>query len=63
MLPVRWLAGFTKVTLAKGESRDVTITLPPTAWRYYDDTAHRWKRLPGNPVVEVGQSSRILLLR
>lgn len=63
MLPVRWLAGFTKVTLAKGESRDVTITLPPTAWRYYDDTAHRWSRLPGNPVVEVGQSSRILLLR
>ena len=63
MLPVRWLAGFTKVTLAKGESRDITITLPPTAWRYYDDTAHRWKRLPGNPVVEVGQSSRILLLR
>lgn len=63
MLPVRWLAGFTKVTLAKGESRDVTITLPPTAWRYYDDTAHRWKRLPRNPVVEVGQSSRILLLR
>ena len=63
MLPVRWLAGFTKVTLAKGESRDVTITLPPTAWRYYDDTSHRWKRLPGNPVVEVGQSSRILLLR
>jgi beta-glucosidase len=63
MLPVRWLAGFTKVTLAKGESRDVTITLPPTTWRYYDDTSHRWKRLPGNPVVEVGQSSRILLLR
>jgi beta-glucosidase len=63
MLPVRWLAGFTKVTLAKGESRDVSITLPPTAWRYYDDTSHRWKRLPGNPVVEVGQSSRILLLR
>ncbi|MFM7189062.1 MAG: beta-glucosidase [Armatimonadota bacterium] len=63
MLPVRWLAGFSKVTLAKGESRDVTITLPPTAWRYYDDTAHRWQRLPGNPVVEVGQSSRILLLR
>ena len=63
MLPVRWLAGFTKVTLAKGESRDVTITLPPTAWRYYDDISHRWKRLPGNPVVEVGQSSRILLLR
>ena len=63
MLPVRWLAGFTKVTLAKGESRDVTITLPPTTWRYYDDTSHGWKRLPGNPVVEVGQSSRILLLR
>ena len=63
MLPVRWLAGFTKVTLAKGESRDVTITLPPTTWRYYDDTSHRWKRLPGNPIVEVGQSSRILLLR
>ena len=63
MLPVRWLSGFTKVTLAKGESRDVTITLPPTAWRYFDDTAHMWKRLPGNPVVEIGQSSRILLLR
>ena len=63
MLPVRWLAGFTKVTLAKGESRDVSITLPPTTWRYYDDTSHRWKRLPGNPIVEVGQSSRILLLR
>jgi len=63
MLPVRWLAGFTKVTLAKGESRDVTITLPPTTWRYYEDTSHGWKRLPGNPVVEVGQSSRILLLR
>ena len=63
MLPVRWLAGFTKVTLDKGQRQDVTITIPPTAWRYYDDTSHGWKRLPGNPVVEVGQSSRILLLR
>ena len=62
-LPLRWLAGFKRVTLKAGESRRIRIFVPASVWRYYDIQTHAWKRLPGRPFFHVGASSRMLFLK
>ncbi|WP_199856701.1 glycoside hydrolase family 3 C-terminal domain-containing protein [Nocardia suismassiliense] len=52
--PVRWLAGFTAVTLAPGDSRTVPITLPERAFQHW--TAAGWATEPGAFTVQVGTS-------
>lgn len=52
--PVRWLAGFTAVTLAPGESRTVSITLPDRAFQHWGPGG--WETEPGEFTVRVGTS-------
>ena len=45
--PEKELKGFAKVTLAPGETRDVTITIGKDALSYFDADAHAWVAEPG----------------
>ncbi|MFI6363154.1 beta-glucosidase [Nocardia sp. NPDC050630] len=52
--PVRWLAGFTAVTLAPGESRTVAIPLPERAFQHWGPAG--WETEPGEFTAQVGTS-------
>ncbi len=54
--PVKELKGFSKVLLAPGETKNVTVTLDPRAFSYYDVAAKQWKANPGQFDVLVGRS-------
>lgn len=58
---VRTLAGFDRVTLRPGETKEVTMHISPRSFEYWSVAATRWVRL-GPRVVEVGSSSRDLSL-
>lgn len=60
--PVKELKGFAKLALAAGESREVTITLPPRAFAYWDQDAQNWNVVAGLYDIRVGQSSADLPL-
>jgi len=51
------LAGFAKVALQPGQSRDVTIALDPQSMSFWDVTTHAWVRPAGNVPIMVGSSS------
>lgn len=55
--PVKELKGFAKVSLAPGETRDVTVELSPEAFSYYDAEAKGWKVEPGRFDILVGVAS------
>jgi beta-glucosidase len=55
--PVKELKGFERVTLAPGESRDVSFTLSAEDLAFYT-AAGRWEAEPGDFQVFVGSSSR-----
>ncbi|MGF6882824.1 beta-glucosidase [Nocardia sp. GAS34] len=52
--PVRWLAGFTAVTLDPGQSRTVDLELPGRAFEHW--TADGWAIEPGAFTLHVGTS-------
>ncbi|MGI5221495.1 glycoside hydrolase family 3 protein [Nocardia sp. CA-290969] len=52
--PVRWLAGFTAVTLPPGESRTVSISLPDRAFQHWGPDG--WETEPGEFTLQVGAS-------
>ncbi|MFI6315480.1 beta-glucosidase [Nocardia fusca] len=52
--PVRWLAAFTAVTLAPGESRIVTLSLPRRAFEHWGPDG--WEIEPGEFTVQAGTS-------
>ena len=54
---VRTLAAFDRVTLAAGESKDVTMHVPPRGLEYWSVAETKWVRA-GDRTVEVGPSSR-----
>lgn len=56
--PVRELRGYKKVYLEPGKSADVVITLPSSAFTYYDVESHDFVKDPGLYNVSVGFSSR-----
>jgi beta-glucosidase len=60
--PPRQLKGFTKVTLAPGQTKRVSILLDVGALSHWDDTLHQWAADPGTYKVSVGNSSRHLPL-
>jgi beta-glucosidase len=60
--PVRELAGFAKVQVPAGESREVLIELEQRAFSYFSTRLGRWVVEPGEFSVEVGQHSRELPL-
>jgi beta-glucosidase len=51
------LAGWTRVTLAPGESQTVTVTIDPRVLRIFNEADNSWKLAPGDYEVFVGPSS------
>ncbi len=51
--PRRWLAAFARVTLAPGERRTVSLTLPPRALSFVDGRGE-WRPLTGAADIAVG---------
>lgn len=58
--PVRELKAFTKVFLAPGETKIVTLTLDPRAFAFWSTDAHDWVVEAGEFGLSVGASSRDL---
>jgi len=61
--PPKELKGFAKITLAPGESRQVTVTLPPEAFACWNPARKAWGVEPGWFDILVGPSSRDIRLR
>ena len=59
---VHALAGFDRITLKAGESKDVTIVVPKRRLEYWNTGANRWTLAEGRRPVLVGRSSRDLPL-
>ena len=51
------LIGWSKVTLAPGESKDVTVTAEPLLLANWDEKAHRWDIPAGTFQLSVNQSA------
>jgi beta-glucosidase len=60
--PLRELKGFAKVHLNPSESRRVSVDLPRRAFAYWSVETNNWKIEPGEFVIEIGVSSRRLVL-
>jgi beta-glucosidase len=61
--PVRELKGFAKVHLEPSESRRISVHLPKRAFAYWSLPIGDWTTEPGEFVIEVGVSSRKIMLR
>ena len=60
--PVRELKGFEKVELRPGESKQVTFTLDKRSFAYWNQEIHDWHVETGMFNIEIGQSSRDIVL-
>jgi beta-glucosidase len=60
--PEKELKAFKKIFLAPGESKVVEISLPESAFQYFDEARNKWVLEPGKFFVEVGSSSRDIRL-
>jgi beta-glucosidase len=60
--PVRELRGFSREHLATDQTMTVTVVLDRHAFSYYDEAKGDWAVEPGSYTVEVGSSSRNILL-
>jgi beta-glucosidase len=60
--PPKRLAGWSKVLLNPGESKEVSLSINPRELSIYDEKADRWKQLPGAYTIMVGGSSKNLSL-
>ncbi|UOQ79186.1 fibronectin type III-like domain-contianing protein [Hymenobacter sp. 5516J-16] len=56
--PEKELKAFQKVFLKPGESKTLTLSLGPNAFRYYDEAKKQWVLEPGTFKLLVGSSSR-----
>ncbi len=56
--PEKELKGFEKVELKPGEEKEVTLTLGPRAFAYYDTGSQDWVIEPGEFEILVGAASR-----
>ena len=61
--PPKRLIGFTKVQLAPGESKEVSVNIDPKYLSIFDVDADAWKLLPGSYTILVGGSSKQLDLK
>lgn len=55
--PIKTLKGFQRVEIAAGESKEVTIDLPPSSFEFYDWGQRRMTVTPGRYEVLYGNSS------
>ncbi|HEY4464733.1 MAG TPA: glycoside hydrolase family 3 C-terminal domain-containing protein [Streptosporangiaceae bacterium] len=60
--PPQQLKGFSKVTLAPGQTKDVSFRLTPSAFSYWNDAASTWAVADGSYKIMVGDSSASLPL-
>jgi beta-glucosidase len=60
---VKTLKGFARVELAPGKTQHVEITLPQSAFAYYDTAIHNWRVPSGEYEILIGSSSRDLPLK
>lgn len=60
--PEKELKGFAKVRLAAGAAAEVTLTLPPRAFAFWDQPAQDWSVLGGLYDIRLGQSAADLSL-
>ena len=60
--PVRELKEFAKVALEPGETKTVTFALSKRAFAYYEPKVHDFYVEPGDFLVEIGRSSRDIVL-
>ena len=60
--PVRELRDFAKVELAPGETKTVTFTLDKRAFAYYSVKIHDWHVETGEFEIQIGRSSRDIVL-
>ena len=61
-MAVRALAGFERVSLDPGETKHVTIDVPPRAFQFWKVADHAWRTAWGDRQIAVGASSRDLRL-
>jgi beta-glucosidase len=61
--PPKRLVGWSKVQLNAGESKEVTVSVPPMYLSIYDEASHGWKLLPGSYAFMAGSSSSDLPLK
>ncbi|MEI5524277.1 glycoside hydrolase family 3 C-terminal domain-containing protein [Streptomyces brasiliscabiei] len=54
--PARWLAGFTTVEAAPGETTEAVVQLPPRAFEIWDESTNSWVRVEGSYDLEAGRS-------
>ncbi|HEY4900256.1 MAG TPA: glycoside hydrolase family 3 C-terminal domain-containing protein [Terriglobales bacterium] len=60
--PPKRLVGWSKVQLNPGESKQVTVPVPPLYLSIYDADSNNWKLLPGSYTFMAGSSSKDLSL-
>jgi len=60
--PPKRLAGFSKVLLNPGESKEITLQINPRELSIFDEGTDAWKQLPGHYTFMVGGSSKDLPL-
>jgi beta-glucosidase len=56
--PLHELKAFRKVYIAKGKQQNVSFSLGPDGFAYYDVSIQKWKVDPGKYEIQVGSSSR-----
>ncbi len=61
--PVKELKGFEKVYLKPGESADIKLVLENEDFGYFDEKSHQWKTDTGTYEIQMGNSSRNILLK
>ncbi len=61
--PPKRLAGWSRVQLKPGESREVSLTINPRELSIFDESTNAWKQLPGHYTFMVGGSSKDLPLQ
>jgi beta-glucosidase len=61
--PPNRLVGWTKIDLAPGESKQVSVPVSRERLQIFDETSDSWKLVPGQYVLRVGASSRDLPLQ
>lgn len=60
--PAIELKGFKRLTVAAGETQDVTIAIPLDHLRHWNETRHDWEVEPGRAIIRIGSSSADLPL-
>ncbi len=61
--PVRTLAGFSRIAVAAGRDRTVTLAIPVQAFRLYNQEWGEYRVEPGDRTLEIGSSSADIRLR